>query len=149
MLMAVPEMRCSARPFAESTTAPPSGRSRRTRLRRPRSASSPSAHQGFSAGGSPASVPPPPSSPILRTPPATVRGYLGGVSPPPQPMTQRTVIRDFDRYLPCNDLDASESCCRFVVFGFLSEESPVPKLRVHGFTISLDGYGAGPNQDLN
>jgi dihydrofolate reductase len=25
----------------------------------------------------------------------------------------------------------------------------VPKLRVHGFTISLDGYGAGPNQDLN
>ncbi len=25
----------------------------------------------------------------------------------------------------------------------------MPKLRVHGFTISLDGYGAGPNQDLN
>src|SRR5262245_24657005 len=24
----------------------------------------------------------------------------------------------------------------------------MPKLRVHGFTISLDGYGAGPNQDL-
>jgi dihydrofolate reductase len=23
----------------------------------------------------------------------------------------------------------------------------VPKLRVHGFTISIDGYGAGPNQD--
>ena len=23
----------------------------------------------------------------------------------------------------------------------------MPKLRVHGFTISLDGYGAGPNQD--
>jgi len=23
------------------------------------------------------------------------------------------------------------------------------RLRVHGFTISLDGYGAGPNQDLN
>jgi dihydrofolate reductase len=27
-------------------------------------------------------------------------------------------------------------------------ESPMPKLRVHGFTISLDGYGAGPNQNL-
>lgn len=25
----------------------------------------------------------------------------------------------------------------------------MPKLRVHGFSISLDGYGAGPNQDLN
>lgn len=25
----------------------------------------------------------------------------------------------------------------------------MPKLRVHGFTTSLDGYGAGPNQDLN
>jgi hypothetical protein len=24
----------------------------------------------------------------------------------------------------------------------------VPKLRVHGFAISIDGYGAGPNQDL-
>jgi dihydrofolate reductase len=24
----------------------------------------------------------------------------------------------------------------------------MPKLRVHGFTLSLDGYGAGPNQDL-
>jgi dihydrofolate reductase len=24
----------------------------------------------------------------------------------------------------------------------------MPKLRVHGFAISLDGYGAGPNQDL-
>src|SRR5215469_16062631 len=23
------------------------------------------------------------------------------------------------------------------------------KLRVHGFTLSLDGYGAGPNQDLD
>jgi dihydrofolate reductase len=25
----------------------------------------------------------------------------------------------------------------------------MPKLRVHGFTISLDGYGAGPNQNLD
>jgi dihydrofolate reductase len=25
----------------------------------------------------------------------------------------------------------------------------MPKLRVHTFSISLDGYGAGPNQDLN
>src|SRR6201982_3230859 len=25
----------------------------------------------------------------------------------------------------------------------------MPKLRVHAFTISLDGYGAGPNQDLD
>ena len=25
----------------------------------------------------------------------------------------------------------------------------MPKLRVHGFSLSLDGYGAGPNQDLN
>jgi dihydrofolate reductase len=24
----------------------------------------------------------------------------------------------------------------------------MPKLRVHGFALSLDGYGAGPNQDL-
>ena len=26
---------------------------------------------------------------------------------------------------------------------------PRPKLRVHSFSISLDGYGAGPNQDLD
>jgi len=25
----------------------------------------------------------------------------------------------------------------------------MPKLRVHGFSISIDGYGAGPSQDLN
>jgi len=25
----------------------------------------------------------------------------------------------------------------------------MPKLRVHGFTISLDGYGAGPDQDID
>jgi len=25
----------------------------------------------------------------------------------------------------------------------------MPKLRVHGFSLSLDGYGAGPNQDLD
>jgi dihydrofolate reductase len=25
----------------------------------------------------------------------------------------------------------------------------MPKLRVHGFSVSLDGYGAGPNQDLD
>jgi dihydrofolate reductase len=25
----------------------------------------------------------------------------------------------------------------------------MPKLRVHGFSISLDGYGAGPNQDVD
>jgi len=25
----------------------------------------------------------------------------------------------------------------------------MPKLRVHGFSISLDGYGAGPNQDVH
>ena len=25
----------------------------------------------------------------------------------------------------------------------------MPKLRVHNFAISLDGYGAGPNQDRN
>src|ERR1043166_7690857 len=25
----------------------------------------------------------------------------------------------------------------------------MPKLRVHGFSISLDGYGAEPNQDVN
>src|SRR5262245_20099955 len=25
----------------------------------------------------------------------------------------------------------------------------VPKLRVHGFAVSLDGYGAGPGQDLD
>jgi dihydrofolate reductase len=30
-----------------------------------------------------------------------------------------------------------------------NEETHVPKLRVHGFSISLDGYGAGPNQDLD
>jgi hypothetical protein len=24
----------------------------------------------------------------------------------------------------------------------------MPKLRVHNFSISLDGYGAGPNQDI-
>jgi hypothetical protein len=27
------------------------------------------------------------------------------------------------------------------------KDSSVPKLRVHSFAISLDGYGAGPNQD--
>ena len=25
----------------------------------------------------------------------------------------------------------------------------MPKLRVHGFAISIDGYGAGPKQDLD
>jgi hypothetical protein len=25
----------------------------------------------------------------------------------------------------------------------------MPRLRVHGFSISIDGYGAGPHQDLN
>ena len=25
----------------------------------------------------------------------------------------------------------------------------MPKLRVHGLSISLDGYGAGPNQDIH
>ena len=25
---------------------------------------------------------------------------------------------------------------------------PAPKLRVHSFTISIDGFGAGPRQDL-
>ena len=25
----------------------------------------------------------------------------------------------------------------------------MPKLRVHNFAVSLDGYGAGPNQDLD
>ena len=29
------------------------------------------------------------------------------------------------------------------------QKEPMPKLRVHGFSISLDGYGAGPNQDVN
>jgi hypothetical protein len=24
----------------------------------------------------------------------------------------------------------------------------MPRLRVHGFSLSLDGYAAGPNQDL-
>ena len=27
------------------------------------------------------------------------------------------------------------------------EELPMPKLRIHNFTVSLDGYGAGPDQD--
>jgi dihydrofolate reductase len=31
----------------------------------------------------------------------------------------------------------------------LAEEDPMPKLRVHNFTISLDGYAAGPNQRLD
>lgn len=31
----------------------------------------------------------------------------------------------------------------------MSKENPAPKLRVYGFTISLDGYGARPDQDLN
>jgi dihydrofolate reductase len=30
-----------------------------------------------------------------------------------------------------------------------SQGTLMPKLRVHGFSISLDGYGAGPNQDLD
>src|SRR5258707_11383112 len=30
-----------------------------------------------------------------------------------------------------------------------SEENPLPKLHVHGFTICLHGYDAGPHQDLN
>ena len=59
------EIRCSAHPFAESTSAPPSGHSRRTRSRRPRSPSSRSAHQGFSAGGYAGSVGRPRSSTII------------------------------------------------------------------------------------
>ena len=30
----------------------------------------------------------------------------------------------------------------------LQKDNPVPKLRVNSFSISLDGYGAGPDQDL-
>jgi hypothetical protein len=28
-------------------------------------------------------------------------------------------------------------------------ETPMPKLRVHNFSISLDGYAAGPDQSLS
>src|SRR6202047_528689 len=31
----------------------------------------------------------------------------------------------------------------------MTENPSMPKLRVHSFSISLDGYGAGPDQDLN
>src|ERR1700730_10688571 len=30
-----------------------------------------------------------------------------------------------------------------------SQGDPMPRLRVHNFAISLDGYGAGPNQNLD
>src|SRR5262249_18354589 len=75
-------MRCSARPFAESTSAPPSGRPRRTRLRRPRSGSSPSAHQGFSVGGCGGSVGRPRSSTIIRTLRSPYRVYSRQASSP-------------------------------------------------------------------
>ena len=29
----------------------------------------------------------------------------------------------------------------------IRKEEPVPKLRVQSFSLSLDGYGAGPDQD--
>jgi dihydrofolate reductase len=31
----------------------------------------------------------------------------------------------------------------------MTENPSMPKLRLHSFSISLDGYGAGPDQDLN
>src|SRR4029453_15938218 len=30
----------------------------------------------------------------------------------------------------------------------IRERRYMPRLRIHGFTISLDGYGAGPRQDV-
>lgn len=36
--------------------------------------------------------------------------------------------------------------CRETIKGCIA--SPMPRLLVHGFTISLDGYGAGPDQTL-
>jgi hypothetical protein len=82
-LTAVHEMRCSARPFAESTSAPPSGHSRRTRLRRPRSASSPCAQQGSSAGGCAGSVGRTRFSTTIQTLRSACRAYLRRASAPP------------------------------------------------------------------
>jgi dihydrofolate reductase len=37
---------------------------------------------------------------------------------------------------------------RFEASVSLQKDNPMPKLRVNSFSISLDGYGAGPDQDL-
>src|SRR5262249_26732722 len=60
-------MRCSARPSAASTKVPPSDRFPRTRPHHHRSGSSPSARQGFSAGGCAGSAGRRHSSTILRS----------------------------------------------------------------------------------
>ena len=91
-------------PLCRITRAPRSGRSRRTRLRRAHSASLPSAYQRFSAGGCAGSVGLTRSSTIIRTLHSPCRAYLRRVSALLLPMILCTVIRGFDRYLPCNDL---------------------------------------------
>jgi hypothetical protein len=76
-------------PLAMTLTGLPrhEDRSRRTHLRRPRSASSPSAHQGFSVGGCACSVGRPRSSTIIRTLHSQCRAYSRLVSTPPAPST--------------------------------------------------------------
>ena len=37
----------------------------------------------------------------------------------------------------------------FMINGKMKKKEEMSKLRVHTFSISLDGFGAGPNQDLN
>jgi len=85
-------MRCSARPFAESSSAPTSGPSRRTRLHRARSGSSPAAQQRFLAGGCAGSVGRTRSSTIVRTLHSPCRAYLRRTSVLPLPTSQ-----NFDR----------------------------------------------------
>src|SRR5262249_20517877 len=79
----VPWTTCPVRRSAASTKAPPSDHSRRTRPRRPRSASSPSAHQGSSVGGCAGSVGRRHSSTIIRTLRSACRAYSRRASAPP------------------------------------------------------------------
>ena len=78
-----PETRCSARRSAASTNALPSGRSRRTRPRRPRSESSPAAQRRSSAGGCAGSLGRLPSSTIARTLRAPCRACSRAVTAQP------------------------------------------------------------------
>jgi hypothetical protein len=91
-LVAVPGMSCSARRFAGSSSAPPSGRFRRTRRRRARSVSSPSVYPRFSAGGYAGSAGRTHSSTIMLHSPS--RAYLRQTSA--LPLIQCLLIPDLD-----------------------------------------------------
>jgi hypothetical protein len=92
----VPGTRRSARRFAGSSSVPLSDRSRRTRLRRSRSASSPFAYRSFSAGGCAGSAGRTHSSTCIRTLHSPCRASSRRVKAPPP--ASDPLRRDLDRF---------------------------------------------------